>query len=283
MYCSSCGNPAAAGRTVCDACADEKERARLSPSPERQLEVFGAPRVAPGRVGVCARCGYQGEGLPHFSRGTHMFLLVAATFFTLPFAFGAGGFLYYGMRRRHRVCPRCGHGWGRLSEHPAPAPFANPSSPAPLQVHGMRRERTLRGSAVLVGAIAAIMVVVGGTALELTLIVLGVLAGVGALGLNLSANRARDHRRASIMANLQMQVLKLARDRDGRLTVTEVAASLSWPIRRAERVLNSLDDGWRVDSSVTDDGVIVYEFRELLLGGRKRPEAETPAPEPPDS
>jgi hypothetical protein len=35
-------------------------------------------------------------------------------------------------------------------------------------------------------------------------------------------------------------------------------------MRRAEKVLNSLDDGWRVNSTVTDDGVIVYEFRELL-------------------
>ena len=49
--------------------------------------------------------------------------------------------------------------------------------------------------------------------------------------------------------------------------MTEVAAALAWPIRRAEKVLHSLDDGWRVNSEVTDEGVIVYEFRELLARG----------------
>ena len=34
-------------------------------------------------------------------------------------------------------------------------------------------------------------------------------------------------------------------------------------LRRAEKVLQSLDDGLRVNSEVTDEGVIVYDFLEL--------------------
>ena len=67
---------------------------------------------------------------------------------------------------------------------------------------------------------------------------------------------------------LQQPVLRLAGDRGGRLTVTEVASSLGWPLRRAEKVLNSLEDGLRVASTVTDQGVIVYEFRELMHARR---------------
>jgi hypothetical protein len=59
-------------------------------------------------------------------------------------------------------------------------------------------------------------------------------------------------------------VLRLAAEQGGRLTVTEVAAHLGWPMRRAEKILQSLDDGVRVDSEVTDEGVIVYEFREIV-------------------
>ena len=59
-------------------------------------------------------------------------------------------------------------------------------------------------------------------------------------------------------------MLKLAADHGGRLTVTEVATSLGWTLPRAEKVLESLEDGYRVSSEVTDEGLIVYEFRELM-------------------
>jgi hypothetical protein len=45
--------------------------------------------------------------------------------------------------------------------------------------------------------------------------------------------------------------------------VTDVATEMGWPMVRAEKVLNSLDDGLRVMSDITDDGVIVYDFLEI--------------------
>src|SRR5690606_4274359 len=97
-------------------------------------------------------------------------------------------------------------------------------------------------------------------------VLFGTLFGAGGFALHRSANRAREQRRQAMLAALQTQVVRLAREREGRLTVTDTAIALEWPMRRAEKVLHSLDDGLRVDSEVTDEGIIVYHFRELRLG-----------------
>ena len=78
-----------------------------------------------------------------------------------------------------------------------------------------------------------------------------------------AANRERQARRAALISSLQLPVLRLAAECEGRLTVSEVATGLGWTMRRAEKVLQSLEDGLRVESEVTDEGVIVYDFREL--------------------
>ena len=65
------------------------------------------------------------------------------------------------------------------------------------------------------------------------------------------------------MTRLQRRVLLLATEKEGTLTVTEVAASLDLSLSAAEGVLDGMDDGLRVRSDVTDEGIIVYEFPEL--------------------
>ena len=47
------------------------------------------------------------------------------------------------------------------------------------------------------------------------------------------------------------------------MTVTGVAASLNLSLSAAEEVLDGMDDGLRVRSEVTNEGIIVYEFLEL--------------------
>lgn len=194
--------------------------------------------------------------------------LIGATLFTMPIALGAGGLLYFWARHDHRICPRCGHGWGKggiMAIEPRPAPM---SSESRYGSTGMR----LRGAGVkrpwsiMLLILGAILLTVGVAEFEFIVVVLGLLATAGGVALHVQANEEREERRDALIASLQMPVLQLAADRGGRLTVTEVAAALRWPLRRAEKVLHSLDDGWRVASNVTDDGVIVYEFRELLLG-----------------
>ena len=73
------------------------------------------------------------------------------------------------------------------------------------------------------------------------------------------------------MDRLQRRVLLHATEQGGTLTVTEVAASLDLSLAAAEGVLDSMDDGLRVRSEVTNEGIIVYEFPEL----RHRPSLES--------
>jgi hypothetical protein len=204
--------------------------------------------------------------MPYFSTGTHLAGLAAATLFTLPFAFGAGGFLYYFLRRDHRVCPRCGIGWGNRAELafrargesvvPAhdPPPLPTPSA------------SWLPAWSILLFVAGAILLIGGLANSQVVPMLLGATAVTGGFISRRVENRAREERRAALIAGLQTHVVRLAGQRGGRLTVTEVSAALGWPLRRAEKVLHSLDDGWRVDSQVTDDGIIVYHFRELGTG-----------------
>ncbi len=263
MYCSTCGASIPAGRLECGTCGERVAPTDLS----RAVNGVGGaalPLAASG-IPVCPKCDYQGGGIAYFSRGSHMAGLVAATVVTLPAALGAGGVLYYWLRHEHRICPRCGTSWGVRGElvNVPRGPVAPPSQPMRPTRGG---EGLMRAWSVMLGVLGAVMLVVGVAEFELLVFSLGILAGVGAFLLHRGANAARERRREALLANLQMNVLKLAGERRGRLTVTEVAAALSWPMRRAEKVLNSLDDGWRVNSTVTDEGVIVYEFRELLHG-----------------
>jgi hypothetical protein len=112
--------------------------------------------------------------------------------------------------------------------------------------------------------LAAILMIGGIVGMEIAPVLLALAAGGGGAFLHRAANKDREARRAALLLSLQHPVLKLASDRNGRLTVTEVAAEMGWTMQRSEKVLHSLDDGLRVSSEVTDEGVIVYEFRELL-------------------
>lgn len=65
-------------------------------------------------------------------------------------------------------------------------------------------------------------------------------------------------------AQRQMEVLRLAETQAGRLTATRTALRLEWPMRVALATLRSLEDGVRVRTLVTSEGVRVYEFPELI-------------------
>ncbi|MXX35855.1 MAG: hypothetical protein F4Z50_14000 [Gemmatimonadetes bacterium] len=63
----------------------------------------------------------------------------------------------------------------------------------------------------------------------------------------------------------------LATERGGVLTVTEVAAELDLSLDAAEKLMVGMDDGFRVRSDITEDGVIYYEFPELRHKARLKP------------
>ena len=93
-------------------------------------------------------------------------------------------------------------------------------------------------------------------------LIVGLPAVGGGLLYRAGAKDAERDRQAAL-GELQLPVLELAKE-DGRLTVTEVASRLRWTVPQAKAVLDSLDDGFRVWSTPSDEGVMVYEFREVI-------------------
>jgi predicted transcriptional regulator len=71
-------------------------------------------------------------------------------------------------------------------------------------------------------------------------------------------------RRKAIMNGLERKILKLAGMRGGRLTVTEVAADMNLSLATADKILTSMDDGFRIRSEISKEGVLYYEFPELV-------------------
>jgi hypothetical protein len=61
----------------------------------------------------------------------------------------------------------------------------------------------------------------------------------------------------------EVAVLRLAQAEGGALTATQVAARLGWPLETALATLRAAEDAGPVISTVSDAGVLVFEFREL--------------------
>lgn len=268
MYCSTCGDKIPAGRGDCAACGAAVTAGRGGSELSRPATQAAHPAAA-SHTHVCRRCGYTGEGLSYFSHGPHIAGLVVLGFLgAMTGILGIVALVYYFSNRDNRICPRCGKNWGK---QPGTLPAAQ-AGLAPAASHSARLPAgggATRGWSVALFVLAALLVVIGVGAGELFPFLLGTGAAAGGVVLHHAARRQREARREAILSSLQLPVLRLAAERQGRLTVTEVAAALGWTLPRAEKVLGSLDDGLRVSSEVTDEGVIVYEFREIAHGPRR--------------
>lgn len=267
MYCSTCGARIAEGRSGCDTCGAPAPRA-----PGHALAQAGqGPSTAVAGAVTCPRCGFHGLGIGYFSQAGPLAGALILALFTLPFM-GAGGILYYALRHDYRVCPRCAENWGKRG---ARALALRPPERTPQQLAAeteaaFPKESGVPWPAWILFAFAALMIVIGFAEPEAGMVIVGALAGGGGAAIVRKVGMAREERRQALLTALQQPVLRLAGERGGRLTVTQVATAFSWPIPRAEKVLNSLEDGLRVASDVTDEGVIVYEFRELMHAPRAR-------------
>ncbi len=224
----------------------------------------------------CPRCGHVGTGVGHFQRLSHVALLLGLSVFS----WGFGGLLYYAIRRKRMICAQCGLGWQHaripgpgFADHPALAGSARTDlagrgtgfvADGPLPRGGVGR-RVLGVAAIL---FAALMVTVGVADGAVAAVVVGMVAGAFGTGTFWWGIQARESRRRAIMARLQGRVLLLATEKGGTLTVTGVAASLNLSLSAAEEVLDRMDDGLRVRSEITNEGIIVYEFPELLHNPR---------------
>jgi len=62
----------------------------------------------------------------------------------------------------------------------------------------------------------------------------------------------------------EAKVFRVASRRGGRLTVSDVVLDLRLPVQQSEELLNSLVDGKRVRAVVGANGLLVYEFPEII-------------------
>lgn len=280
MHCSNCGSELQKGAAVCNSCGS------------------GVVRVAARTSSVrrCPRCGYWGGGVKYFSRLGHLAILAGLSLFT----YTIGGLTYWLVCRKRLVCPNCGFGWEnstRMLEAPKgeTAPATLVGSPAatavalppeePLPSKGLGR-RVVGVGAILM---ATLMILIGIVEFEAAPIVVGGVMGMGGSLNFLWGWKALQDRRKAVMRGLERRILKLAKARGGALTVTDVAAELDLSLEAAEKLLNEMEDGFRIVSDVTDTGIIVYEFPEVQhrpkLPGRAAPSApptSTQAPQAAD-
>ncbi|MGB1658275.1 MAG: hypothetical protein ACPHQP_12550 [Longimicrobiales bacterium] len=200
--------------------------------------------------------------MPYFRRAGHVGLLVGVSLFT----YGFGGLIYWLARRKHLVCPRCGLGWENASRALAatgPEPERRLVSAEPdetLPSAGLKR-RILGTATVL---LASLLVLIGFVEWELAAIAVGSVVGGGGSLTFYWGWQSLMERKKAIMVGVQRKILKLADAKGGRLTVTEVAADLNLSLPDAEKIMISLDDGFRVRSEISNDGVLYYEFPEIL-------------------
>ena len=63
---------------------------------------------------------------------------------------------------------------------------------------------------------------------------------------------------------LEPEIFQLAYKRGGRLTVSDVIVSTGYGPKQAERIMEGLVDGSRVRMEVDNDGIVYYEFPEII-------------------
>ncbi|MEQ1855991.1 MAG: hypothetical protein ABL963_05935 [Longimicrobiales bacterium] len=248
MRCSTCGETLQPGSMRCPTCG--------------AATPVGMALARPTGVRRCPRCAYQGEGIPYFRRGGHVGLLVGVSVFT----YGFGGLVYWLARRRHLICPRCGLGWEHTSRAltltgPEPERRILDEEPDERLPGGGVKRRVLGATMVL---IATMLILVGFVEFEMAAVAVGSVFGAGGSLAFYWGWSGLQERRKAVMQRIQRKILRLASAKGGTLTVTEVATDLNLGIPAAEKILTSMDDDLRVRSVISDDGVIVYEFPELM-------------------
>ncbi len=60
------------------------------------------------------------------------------------------------------------------------------------------------------------------------------------------------------------QIFRLASKLQGRLTISDIVINTGLGIKEAEEVMNKLVDGVRVRMEIDDNGIVIYEFPEII-------------------
>lgn len=97
-------------------------------------------------------------------------------------------------------------------------------------------------------------------------LVFALLAGSAGIGLYQWGKASLERRRRALHNRTEGQVLRLAAQKGGRITVTDLATALGSSVAEAEALLSTMEDGFRVRSEVSSAGVVYYEFPEIIHG-----------------
>jgi hypothetical protein len=232
---------------------------------------------------LCPHCGTPVRPMPYFSRGVN---IGKAAVLMLPFNV-LGPLVFFLFRKDRMICSTCmrvlpgerplalldafSASGARALEGPAGAGALMNVLEAERDLAVLdTRQRRLRGRAVGLAIASAgfgALAVASGISddhASFGFIVMGLPAALAAAW---STIRSRAlGRQASEQRQRQrtLGVLSLARAHGGRLSVTLVASELSLDLQEAERLLDSLVDGRRVDLQVDDTGRVTYVFPELI-------------------
>lgn len=77
-------------------------------------------------------------------------------------------------------------------------------------------------------------------------------------------NEYRNYNTKRTKQDIEKQILKLAKNNNGKLTVTHTAMETGLSIEEAEKYLQNMVKSGYVSMNVNDNGVIIYEFLELM-------------------
>jgi hypothetical protein len=258
----------------------------LPPATRRHDDQAEPERALARRPGVfCQSCGERSLPMPYFSRGMNV-AKGAALFAIFPLA----PLLLFLIRKDRVVCGNCKALLPGEVNIPLLDSFsANPRSleaqqlalarredPALVEkelvsqeiAHLERRSRKRQGKAWTYGVAAGLLAGTGGMAAvnggpEQVFFALSGLSGVGAFANGRRSRQDNLQAQAKKQRQRVLEILALARQHAGRLTVTLVASHMHLDFREAEALLDSMVDGRRVDVQVDDQGRIAYVFPEL--------------------
>jgi len=104
---------------------------------------------------------------------------------------------------------------------------------------------------------------------DIVLILLFVLAPVvtGAMLIrsNYVLNKKKElESRRNIFASREKEILKLAKKKDGELTIPEIVAETSMNADEADEIMREFVVKQYVDMKITNEGTVVYEFFEFI-------------------
>ena len=78
-----------------------------------------------------------------------------------------------------------------------------------------------------------------------------------------SKKKAAEESRKNILASREKEILKLAKAKDGELTIQEIVAETSMNAEEADEIMRELVVKRYVDMNITNQGGVVYEFFDM--------------------